>query len=403
MFFEILIATICGIIAGVFTGLIPGVHVNLVTALVVSLSASPFFLSLGATPLLLAVFIISLALTHSFLDSIPSVYLGAPDESQVVAVLPAHQLFLQGHGHRAVLFTIVGSLSSLCLTLLLFPLGVKFLALLSEIITPFIGVLLVIVIFTLLLLSGNFFTNLLFFSLSGLLGLFCFSLPSQQQILLPLLSGLFGTSTLLLALGNNQPIPRQRLLKTTLPLTVRDLEENTSRATLVGIIASFLPGFGSSQAAILASATMRRKTSKDYLLLVGGINTVNFSFSLMTMYILSKARNGAIVGVSSLLATMSVSHLLLFTSVLLIVGGAATMLGVRLSRIIALVLERVLYHTVLQCVLVLVFSIVFFFSHVQGVLILFTSTSLGILSQKYNAQKNMLLGCLLLPVLIYFL
>ena len=55
----------------------------------------------------------------------------------------------------------------------------------------------------------------------------------------------------------------------TFPINISDLERTSSRATLVGILASFLPGFGSSQAAIVASSTMKRKTPIDYLLLVG--------------------------------------------------------------------------------------------------------------------------------------
>ena len=131
----ILLAILFGILAGIITGLIPGVHVNLVAAIVVG---SILGIS-GVQSFLIVVFIISLALTHSFLDSIPTVYLGAPDPSMVVGVLPAHQLFLDGNGHLAVLLTLTGSFVSLIISLLFAPMVYLILESMSEVLSPYIG------------------------------------------------------------------------------------------------------------------------------------------------------------------------------------------------------------------------------------------------------------------------
>ena len=61
MFLEFLIAALLGIIAGIFTGLIPGVHINLVSILLVSVSA--YLLDFVSLPSL-GVFIISMAMKH---------------------------------------------------------------------------------------------------------------------------------------------------------------------------------------------------------------------------------------------------------------------------------------------------------------------------------------------------
>ena len=119
MFVEVLIAIFLGICAGCATGLIPGIHVNLISVLVLSLSA---YLLGFTSPVILAVFIISLAITHSFLDSLPSIYLGAPDAGQELNVLPGHRLLHKGEGHNAIVYTLIGSLGCLVLGLILFPL-----------------------------------------------------------------------------------------------------------------------------------------------------------------------------------------------------------------------------------------------------------------------------------------
>ncbi|MCF7798441.1 tripartite tricarboxylate transporter permease [Candidatus Woesearchaeota archaeon] len=397
MFFEILLAIIIGVNAGIITGLIPGVHVNLITAIVVSSVG----VLCGVSPFLIALFIISLALTHSFLDSIPSIYLGAPDESMVVGVLPGHQLLMQGKGHLAITYTLLGSLAALLLTILFIPIGIKILPPVQAFISPYIGKCLLGIIIFLIILSKKIFRNSFFFLTAGLLGLICFSLVSQKQILLPLLSGLFGTSTLLYSLATASIMPVQKLSKLIIPIKQKSLEGVTLRATLVGMLASFLPGFGSSQAALVASTTLKEKTPAEYLLLVGGINTVNFSFSLVTMMVLGKARNGAIVGVKSLLGSISSNQLLIFVCVLLLVGGIATILGLKLSRRLARFLPKVNYQKLVWGVIIFLVIIVILLSKLQGLLILLTATSLGILASKYGAQKNMLLGCLILPVILY--
>ena len=159
MFVSILIAILCGISSGIFTGLIPGVHVNLITAIVVS---SVGVIS-GVSPLLIAIFILCLALTHSFLDSIPSIYLGAPDESQVLSVLPGHKLLLEGRGHHAVVYTLIGSFAALLLTIFFFPLGFAILEKAQVLLEPYIGKLLFVVIIVLLIMSKKIVKNTVFF------------------------------------------------------------------------------------------------------------------------------------------------------------------------------------------------------------------------------------------------
>ena len=92
MFLEILISIFIGILIGIFTGLCPGIHVNMVSVILITLS--PVLLTI-APPLALAAFIISLGITHSFLDTIPSIFLGAPDEDKVFSVLPGHKMLLE--------------------------------------------------------------------------------------------------------------------------------------------------------------------------------------------------------------------------------------------------------------------------------------------------------------------
>src|SRR3989338_8134090 len=107
---ELLIALVLGILCGIVTGLVPGVHVNMVSALL--LSASPVLL-LHVHPFIVAGFIVSMPVGHTFLDAVPSIFLGAPDADEVLNVLPGHRLLLEGKGYAAVKLTVIGAFASL--------------------------------------------------------------------------------------------------------------------------------------------------------------------------------------------------------------------------------------------------------------------------------------------------
>ena len=92
---------------GAFSGIVPGIHVNTLAS--VLLAAYPAIESVlepaaGAYGASVAVCccIMSASVVHSFLDFVPSVFIGAPDSEDCISVLPGHRLLLQGRGMEAV-------------------------------------------------------------------------------------------------------------------------------------------------------------------------------------------------------------------------------------------------------------------------------------------------------------
>ena len=116
MLLEIFLFLLLGIIFGTITGLIPGVHINLIGAFIVSLSASLFYL---INPIYLVVFIVAMAVTHTFVDFIPSIFLGCPDTDTELSVLPGHELLKKGEGYEAIILTCYGSLAAIFILVLI--------------------------------------------------------------------------------------------------------------------------------------------------------------------------------------------------------------------------------------------------------------------------------------------
>jgi putative membrane protein len=402
MFFEFLIAALLGILAGIFTGLIPGIHINLVSLLVVSLSA--YLLDIFSLTSL-GIFIISMALTHTFLDVLPAIFLGAPDADTALGVLPGHRLLLQGKGYEAVKLTVIGSLFGLILALMLIPIFIKIIPNVYGRIQNYIGwILLGVVVYMGLIEKGmnRKFWSLIVFSMAGILGITVLTMPNLKQPLFPLLSGLFGMSMLIVSLSKKVEIPKQYItesIKLQKFGTVRSLAAGVS----VSSIFAYLPGMGPAQAAVLGSQLMGKLSTYSFLILIGSINTVNMAVSLVSLYTIDKARNGAVLAIRELLSGIEINMLIMFLGAILFAGGIATFLALYLTRVFVKIIEKVNYSMLCILVILLITILVFYFSSWIGLFILMVSTAIGIIPNIVNVKRSHSMGCLMLPVILFFL
>jgi len=400
MFLEIIIAVLAGIMSGVVTGLIPGIHVNLISVLVLSFSA---LLLTVFSPLVISIYILSLAITHSFLDSLPSIYLGAPDEAQALNVLPGHKLLQRGEGHNAIVCTVIGSFGALLMGIGLFPIFILGMGFIYPIVKASIGYILIAIVALMIFRDKNKrLESLYLFLISGVMGILVFSLPNMNQPLFPMLSGLFGFSIMLVSLMQKAVIPKQDF-SIPLKLEKKGALKSITAASSVGFIAAFLPGFGNSQAAILASSVIKDSKPETFLTLVGGINTANMLISIGTAFALSKSRNGAILAIRQLLENVSFTNMILFLIIALIVGGIASVLAVLLSRVFSKFVSKVSYFKIVMSIIIFVTMLTFIFDGFLGLIVLVTATAIGLTASYLGVGKNHLMGSLILPVSLYFI
>ena len=240
MIFQIIIALCLGILVGIFTGITPGIHVNLVAATLFALS--PILLQ-HTGPISLAVFIIALAVTHSFLDTIPSIYLGAPDEENALSVLPGQRMLLKGEGYQAVKITILGAFAGLIIAICLIPFFVLIANKVYPLLKPYLAYLLLGIIAFMILRGKQKFWAFLLFILSGSLGVLTFSIPNLKEPMFPLLSGLFGVSGLLLNFFDNTSIPAQNISKE-IEMEIEELVKIICASSIGVSFIQFFPGLG---------------------------------------------------------------------------------------------------------------------------------------------------------------
>lgn len=397
MFVWILVFMFTGIILGTITGLIPGLHPNTIFAITV-----PLLPMLAGFPIQCTmVFIVSLAITNTFTDFLPSIIFGAPEPSTALSVLPAHQMLLKGRGYEALFLTVLGGLLVSILTVVLMvPLLFIIIPAIYENIHTYIHIILIgIVIWMLLVERGkNRLFALFVFFLAGFLGFITLNTVSSERVLFPALSGLFGLSGMFISLLGRTRIPPQEITDN----IECDYKKGTLASWFSGLLVGILPGVGSAQAGIISSQLFRNRF-REFLMTLGGINTANMFFTLIVFYTIGNIRSGTVWAISQITDTLSFNNILLIASVCIFAAFVAGMITLKLGKLAILKLDSISYGKVTFLIFLFIISMVFVISGWLGLLVLFTSFFIGSFSILLGLNRTHLMGFLILPTILYYL
>ena len=406
MFIQYIIAILIGIIAGTITGLTPGIHVNLISIIVLSLSPA---LLVYTTPLSLAIFITAMAITHTFLDFIPSILLGAPDEDTVLSILPGHRLLLKGHAYFGIIFTLYGSVAALFIIILITPLLILLLPLIYPYLQKIMGFILISLSILIIIREPNKkIWTIIIFLLAGFLGIASLNVNLKEP-LLPLLTGLFGASGLCMSIKQNTSIPHQLIV----PITKIKLSSTSIiRSSIAAIIASpfmaFLPGLGSSQAALLGKEIVNSKDQREYLFLIGAINTIVMGVSFIVLYSIQKSRTGAAATIAQLIPEFTFNNLLFLIGTIIIAGISSFFLTIFIAKYAVKSIHKINYSKLSMSIIFILLIIIFIFSDntfqgkITALLVFMTSTTLGVFTIMSGVQRIHLMGSLLIPTILFY-
>jgi len=391
MLLAFILFLFAGILAGVVTGLIPGIHINLVGVFLISMS---IFAKIN--PVLSSTFIISMAITHTFLDFVPSIFLGCPDTDTELSILPGHELLKSGKAYEGILLTAYGSFAAILILLVIsFPsiiLIKKSYSIIKELI-PFILIFISIV---LIYLQKNKLQAFFVFVITGILGFLVLNTQTNQS-LLPLLTGLFGASSLIISIKNKTKIPKQEITKPKIKLFKPLLG-----ATIAAPFCSFLPGLGSGQAAIIGN-TISKSNQKDFLILLGATNTLVMGFSFLSLYTIQKTRTGAALAIKEILLNFTPKILIVLLIIILISGTISFFLTKKLAKIFSQNFHKINYNKISIATLIILIILNLLISGPIGFLILTISTLTGIYCIQTGSKRTNMMGCLLIPTIILYL
>jgi len=435
---------VLGVLLGIVTGLLPGLHVNNVALMMLSLSntivaiCTPLFaygISEQFILLLIAGFMVSVSISHSFHDTIPTTFIGAPEEDTALSVLPAHHLLLRGEGYKAVTLASLGSIGSI-LVCLLFLLPLRFIigppfSLYTTIQESLLWVLLAIVLLMITTEKSRItdvgekgilpsflgmIVAMCVFLLSGLFGLIIFEMHLASPIglpapiLFPALAGLFGVPTLLNSLLTKPAIPEQKIE----PLMQNQIEKQASVNSILigstaGLFVSLIPGLTTATGTVLAMTARQKASHEQTIVTLSSVNTAaTFSVTVM-LFILCRARSGVTLAIQQLITIdpwnswslpLGLIYLLMF---LILSGILSFFLTLFLGKLFAQKFHIIPYQKLVVGTLLFVFALVVLFTGILGLIVLLVATSIGFLPLSWGVRRSHCMGVLLIPIILSFL
>lgn len=392
MILETITAITIGILIGIISGLVPGIHVNLISSLSILFYDR---LSKQFPAILIIIALTAMLTTAIFLNFIPSLILGVPDPEKTIMMKPLHRAIIKGRAYLIIkqisLSLLITSLT--CILLLpLFYLIIKN----TKSLTTFIPYILIAILILNFKNEKNKLLGIVITLLAGILGITTFSIEQLKEPLLPLLSGLFGISSIIDSI-NQKPKFKKQFFSTHIRINKKELIKIPFYTSLVSFF-SFIPAVSSSQ-----FVNIIKKDQKTYALTCSSFTISTALISFITVYTLNKARNGVAVASVSFLNNINAINLIIIISTVLISAAFATVLLIKSSKIILKNLNLIPYKKLSISVLLLIILLTTAIAGFWGIIIAALATCLGLICSKLGLNRNYLMASLIMPTIFYFL
>ena len=405
-----------GSLLGLFSGLMPGIHCNTLAAILLASypsleSAIGAVIGKDETAIAVCCCVVSAAVVHSFVDFVPSVFIGAPDSEDAVSVLPGHRMLLEGRGMAAVRAAAIGSLVGCCCAV---ALSIPFQYLLFNGAEPVLDKLTPVVVLIACMgilmnesRQGTLLWGSVTFALSGALGYACMTLPiptdglvGEGSLLFPLLTGLFGIPVLLESSNGRGILPPQR----------DDVMDPVGmvpglKGVLMGSVAGWFPGITSNIGATMSVCIMPENRADRFVSTVASIGTVTSVLSLVVLSVNGGGRSGTAIvvgeiGMDQVQGFMSQGFLILMMATIMsaMVGYKMTIFS---GKVLSATLARMDQRRTSRAVTVLLVALVLLLTGPWGLVVLIASVVIGSVPTSCGMGRTTLCGCLLLPVMLF--
>ena len=360
----------------------------------------------------------------SMLNTIPSILLGAPDESAMFTVLPGQKYLMLGRGYEGTLITGVGGLAGVFfLICVVGPLAPRFLPVAQSVLRPHMHWILWVII-TYILMSewpkgGNWGpagirkfldawkslgAGLLTFFLSAFLGFILLyrspvSVEMAFQNIMPAFVGLFAVPWCLLNMVSGTRMPKQ-IVAHSLEISGDTILRSTAAGGLGGGFAAFFPVITGGIGGLLAGHATAQRDEKVFIMSQGVSKLVYYVGSFMLLFVpgLGITRGGGAWLMKGLYTPRSYYDYYMILGAIAIAGAVSFLLMGPLTRATIAFIERVNYRTASALALAIILAMVILMTGWGGVLVMLVATGIGLIPVLFASRRLNCLGILLLPI-----
>jgi len=416
---PLLYATGGALVASVLA-LVPALHIYNVAGFIVLATAT---CGEFAPPEMLAMFFLGMITSYSILNTIPSIFLSAPDDSTIFVVLPGQKYLLQRPGYEAVVLTGIGGLGGIAVLALLTPVASSLFPALRAILQPHLHWILWTVIAFMLISEWpkgsdrapaglarwwdgwkSLTAGLITFTLSGLLGFILLyrslvPVTVAYQNLLPAFVGLFAVPWILQNILSRVELPEQHIAETvdgTLGLFLR----GTFAGALGGLFAAFFPVVTGGLGGFIAGHATAQRDDRLFIISQGASKVVYYVGGFLFFFVpgLHLTRGGMAWMLSSLWSSYTPQSYYVATAAVVLSGVLAFFLLLLMTRVTIKLVSKVSYRWVSLSTLAVLLAIVVGMTGWGGLLICAVATGIGLIPVLWGSRRMNCMGVLLLPI-----
>ena len=415
-----LLVALAGVFLASLFAFLPALHIYNAAGLILALSAAA---GRFVPPEHLAMLFLGMITGYAMLNTIPSVFLAAPDDSTIFIVLPAQKYLRANRGYEAAVLTGIGGLTGIAFLALLTPVAPSLLPAVHGVLRPhFHWILWAIIAYVLLsewpkgtyrAPAGwrrwweawrNLVAGLLTFLLSGILGLILlYRSPIPAGVayhnLLPAFVGLFAMPWILHNLISCADLPEQHIAATVDASPGLILQAMLSGA-LGGLFAAFFPVVTGGVGALLAGQATARRDDRLFILSQGASKVVYYVGAFLLFFVprLHLTRGGMAWMLTGLWRAREPGTYYTAVAAVVLSGVVSFFLLLVLARLAARLVGKVHYRWISLGTLVLLVVFVVALTGWPGLLVCLVATGIGLIPGLWGSRRMNVMGILLLPI-----
>ena len=415
-----LLFAVGGALIASLLSLVPALHIYNVAGFIILASAR---LGEFVPPEHLAMFFLGLITGYAMLNTIPSIFLSAPDDSTIFVVLPGQKYLLQRRGYEAAVLTGVGGLGGVVVLALMTPIASSLFPALRAILQPHLHWILWTVIAYMLISEWpkgsdrapagfarwwdgwkSLTAGLITFLLSGLLGFILLyrslvPVTVAYQNLLPAFVGLFAVPWILQNILSRVDLPEQHIARS-IDSTPGLILRGTFAGALGGLFAAFFPVVTGGLGGFIAGHATAQRDDRLFIISQGASKVVYYVGGFLFFFVpgLHLTRGGMAWMLSSLWSAHTPQTYYLAVAAVVLSGILSFFTLLLMTRLIIKLIDRVHYRWISLGTLIVLLAIVVGMTGWGGLLICAVATGIGLIPVLWGSRRMNCMGVLLLPI-----
>jgi putative membrane protein len=414
--------TIAGTLVSSVISLMPALHIYNVAGIIIIMT-----MGAGTSTLIpieyVPIFMMAMVAGWAILNTIPALFLGAPDESAIFVVLPGQKYMMQGRGYEAAALTGIGALAGIVGMFLASPIFFRTLPKLRQLTRPHNFWLMGLVI-TYMLMSEwpkgsgrqktglgrfidgwkNLAAGLLTFFLAGILGIIILNKPMVSveyafQNIMPVFVGLYAIPWAIGNIFSRTEIPPQYVCKSA-DLSHHFWTRGGLAGFLGGMIAAFFPVVTGGIGGFIAGHVTAHRDDRIFVISQGASKSVYYIGSFLMAFVpgLGLTRGGMGWMLRPFFIPHSFDDYWRIMGVIMLSGGLSFMLLLFYSRFMIKLVGRINYRSLSVVTFFLMIAVVGGIFGWRGLGLMTVGTAIGLIPVYYHSRRMNCMGVLLVPI-----